>query len=91
MENNGNFPILTFVVDCWPESTSLKIGFIFDVMKWVRIALIWKEKMQNRARDQIIGLKFSFNWKKFSNLENYFDFYWYICSKILKYGTKEFE
>ena len=51
VENNGNFPILTFVVDCWPESTSLKIGFIFDVMKWVRIALIWQEKMPNRARD----------------------------------------
>ena len=30
---------------------------------------------------------------KISNLENYFDFYWYICGDYLKlsYGTKEFE
>ena len=52
--NNRNFPILAFEIDCRLESTSLKIGFLFDVMNWVRIAYIWQEKMQNRARDRII-------------------------------------
>jgi hypothetical protein len=75
VENNGNFPILAFGIDCRLESTSLKIGFLFDVINWVRIAYIWQEKMPNSARDRIIELNFSFNWKKFSNLENYFDFY----------------
>lgn len=36
-------------------------------------------------------LKDSSKWKKISNLEIYFDFYKYICSKYLMYGTKEFE
>ena len=40
VENNGNFPILAFRVGCRHESTCLQIGFLFDVMKWVRIVYI---------------------------------------------------
>ena len=40
VENKGYFPILAFRVGCQHDSASLQIGFLFDVMKWVRIVYI---------------------------------------------------
>lgn len=51
--------------------------------------VIWD--IQSLLKHRIKELIYEFVWKKFSKLENYFDFYWYICIKILKYGTETFE
>ena len=51
--------------------------------------VIWD--IQSMLKYRIKELMYAFVWKKFSNLENYFDFYWYICNKFLKYGTETFE
>ena len=37
----------------------------------------------NKPRTYLKELKYPFNWKKISNMENYFDFYQYIRSKFL--------
>lgn len=69
----------------------LQIGFRFEGNECNEPAIVCHEKLSNKSRTHIKELKYSFNWKIFSNSENYFDFYLYICSKNLKYGTKEFE
>lgn len=51
--------------------------------------VIWD--IQSMLKYRIKELMYAFVWKKLSNLENYFDFYWYICVKILKYVTETFE